>query len=73
MIIPAAFLQIERRTTRTARPPNTPTMIATDLPTWSSLWESTQNTKLLRKYKFPQKLRNVYIVDSTFNILQLLQ
>lgn len=33
MIIPAAFLQIERRTTRTARPPNTPTMIATDLPT----------------------------------------
>lgn len=35
--LPAAFLQIERRTTRTARPPNTPTIIATDFPTWSLL------------------------------------
>lgn len=39
--LPSARRQTERITTRTARPANTPTMIATVFPTWSSLLEES--------------------------------
>ena len=42
-ILPIAFRQNDRRTIRTARPASTPTIIATVLPTWSSLEESMQS------------------------------
>jgi len=47
LYIPNALLKIERRTTRMARPARTPTIMATDFPTWSSsLEDSTQKIKL---------------------------
>ena len=47
--LPIAIRQIERRTTRMARPAITPTIMAIDFPTWSSLEESAQNTMLEKK------------------------